>query len=262
MKMRSHACSKLSRDKKYSFFRTTVASSAKTITKLLSIGFLVSSATACVQTKSPSLDLSIEVKPGGRPGTYLVTGTTNLPEQSRISIAGIRSFQTNAGIQTLSGAEEANDSILARQTVEVSQGKWQATLNLWQSTSDGRYQEAWQANRARLNLPASPAAAVSFVAVFDPNNQLPLVTQQVGKQGLEANSSLLQFTEAGEQYLQSRKDVAVSWPTGKNSPSPVAHGEDSGTIRQAPNPELTKQLAAASKEPQTTLSLSSSEFLR
>ncbi len=264
MKPRSYTLSKLFLDKKYLSFSISNASLLPAAIKLASLGFLVSVATACTHTTS-SLNLSIEVKPSNHRGTYLVTGTTNLPDQSHISVAGIRSLQTNAGVQTLSGVEEANDLILARQTVEVTQGKWQTILNLWQRTPDGRYQEAWQPKQTRLALPAAPAKKVSFVAVFDPNNQLPAVTQQVGQKSLAAHAPLLRFTEAGEQYLQAQKDLVVSWPTGNSSLSlatPMEQG-DQKTVRLSPNPELTKRLrTTATKQSQTTLPLSSSEFLR
>ncbi|HEY9908112.1 MAG TPA: hypothetical protein V6D18_10990 [Thermosynechococcaceae cyanobacterium] len=232
----------------------------QTLRVLLSAGLTLLLITACTSARPPQVELSFKVDPSGRPGVYLATGTTNLPDKSRITIAGIR-YLTD---KNLNRSTPANYSILARQTSEVAQGKWEATLNLWQVASDGRYQEAWQLNQPQLRFSTQPTEQVTFLATFEPDNQPAAVNQQLAKDGQEFNTALIRFTETGQRYLQISQTLAVGLPSGSTTP-PVATdanggwGDRSAPIQETaapgrPNPPLQGS--------QSNAPLSPSEYAR
>jgi hypothetical protein len=185
--------------------------------RLMSACLLLVLMTACSlpQSAVPEIQLSMQVEPAGRPGIYTITGNTNLPDQSRITVAGIRYLRSSTEPVDLNN-QELPYSILARQTVEVTQGKWQTTLNLWQVAPDGRYQESWQLNEAKLGQALTPNATVTFVAALEPVGQPATLSQQLGNnQKIQGN--LVRFTPDGQQYLQVSQTLPVDLPKGKTA---------------------------------------------
>jgi hypothetical protein len=123
---------------------------------------------SCAASEPPDIALKVNVEAGTRPGLYNVSGTTNLPNQNQITVAAIRSLRpTN---QDFGAEEKGTYSILDRKSVEVKQGKWQTTLNLWQVAPDGRLQEAWQLGSSQTES-LNPSAEVAFVTTFDPTGE-------------------------------------------------------------------------------------------
>lgn len=224
---------------------------------------LLGSTTACNSAQPPTTTLSLQVEPTGNSGTYLASGTTNLPERSRLVIAAIRYVQTVSN-STVLRPETANYTILSREIAEVTQGKWQATLKLWEVAPNGSYQEAWQRQQTALNVPFKPTGQVVFVATFEPGNQLPTVSQQVSRNSFQP--PLLRVTASGEAYLQVNQALAVNLPTGRTTSPPISSRDvndgwgDRSVLKPQPNSKT--KITAPPKEPQMDAPLPKAAFLR
>lgn len=182
---------------------------------LICIGLLwLLSACAMPRSDTPNLQLSMQVKASGRSGAYTVTGDTTLPDQSWMTVSAIRYLRSSS--QAEGNAADLPYSLLARQRVEVAQGKWQTTLNLWQVAPDGRYQEAWQLNASKLGISLQPNATVTFVAALEPIGQPASLMEQLANQKIEG--SLVRFTAEGLPYLQVSQTLPIELPQGKTIP--------------------------------------------
>jgi hypothetical protein len=171
--------------------------------------------------KPPEVELKINsVKPTGRPGVYTVDGTTNLPNSSQLSVAAIRYLRSANG-EFIDNGDNNNYSILSRQMAEVTNGKWQTTLNIWQVAANGIYQEPWQLNRAVPGINLQPAQDVKFIATFDEASQ----SSTFKTPSLSFEGGLVRFTNDGQQFVQANQTVAVGVPTTKTAP-PITRAED------------------------------------
>jgi hypothetical protein len=190
----------------------------------LAVVFLVLAlCVSCSSAKPPDTAITISVQQENSPGLYTVTGTTNLPNQSQIVVAAIRSLRPK-NQEFFSSDPQETYAILARQNVKVSQGQWRANLNLWQVATDGRLQESWQINQSQTGLLLNPANEVSFVATFEPTGQfLKPEQQQLQIQNLKG--SLVRFTNEGLPYAQAIVNLKVALPVGRKPPS-VLKDED------------------------------------
>ncbi|HEY9894134.1 MAG TPA: hypothetical protein V6D34_01770 [Candidatus Sericytochromatia bacterium] len=171
-------------------------------------------AVGCTKPQSTQVELSVNVEPTNRPGVYTVSGSTNLPDESQIIVQGIRSLTPPT--QVVSTREASNYAILDRQSTKASQGKWQATLKLWQVAPDGQYREAWQLSTAQLSR-LNPSIEVAFIAVIDPVNQATALQQQLQSEGKKLEGANVRFTPDGQWYLQAQQTLAVTLPTGKTA---------------------------------------------
>lgn len=217
---------------------------------------------SCTPSKPPEMVLKVNVQAASNPGSYNVSGTTNLPNQSPLTVAAIRSLRP--ANQQLPDAAAATYSILDRQIVQVDQGKWQATLNLVQVAPDGRLKEAWQ-----LGSPAvaalSPSPEVSFVAVFDPTGQNFKSKQAINTQDIRGD--LVRFSPEGLPYVQAAQTLQVSLPTGRRTPPKLTAQEVNGgwgnRYEIPPQPPVSSNLSPQKfSTTQTDAPLSPAEFLR
>lgn len=221
---------------------------------------------ACTQSQPPQVNLTLQVQPSSRPGVYLVTGTTNLPEQSSITVQSVRYLSRGNSPVKLDDSS-SHYSVLSRQMAKVSQGKWQTTLNLWQVAPDGRYQESWQLNQAEIASALQPAGQVTFMAIFDPANQPPTVNQQLGQDKAALAGQLVRFTSEGQRYLQANHTLPISLPSGKTVAPILTQAKmndawgDRAT-RTAKEPPTGQQNIPTPKEKQTNAPLSPSNFFR
>lgn len=220
---------------------------------------------SCSPAKPPDTALAISVQPASNPGLYTVTGTTNLPNKSQITVAALRYLRPK-NQEFFSSDPQETYAILARQIVKVSQGKWQANLNLWQIATDGRLQEAWQVNQSQTGLLLNPASEVSFVATFDPTGQfLNPEQQQVQIQNLKG--SLVRFTNEGLPYVQAIQNLKIALPVGRRPP-PILKDEDlnSGWGKRyeikTERPVTNNMRPQPIKTNQSNAPLSPSEFVR
>jgi hypothetical protein len=218
-------------------------------------------------TPLSSADLQIQVLPSKTLGEYAIQGNTDLPNQSQIRVAAIRYlYPTNPASQALHS--KPTYSVLAYQTAEVTQGKWQTTLNLWQVAPDGQFQEAWQGVRSDLKLALNPASEVVFLATLPPGaktDQLQQVEQQLEKAGKVLNTRLVQSTTEGDRYLQAAQILTIALPTGKTTPPPSKPEEINGgwgnRFLIPPEPQNPYQLKLPENR-RTNARPSPSEFLR
>lgn len=162
----------------------------------------------CVQGRSSQLELSLQVEPGNRPGLYTLSGSTNLPDRTPITVQGIRYFNPASG----KDGEPAKYSILAREVAEVSQGKWQATLNLWQTAPNGQYQEAWQLSQPRMKVDLQPSSEVTFLAVTNPASQVQSASQPLQEQSKHLEGKAVRFTPDGQWYLEASDTLVLKSP--------------------------------------------------
>jgi len=220
---------------------------------------------ACIRTTETPLEMTLEVKTSGRPGVYLASGTTNLPDRSKLAISGIRYLQPTNDI-TQSAATNTTYSILAREVVEVAQGKWETNLSLWQVASDGRYVEAWQLNQPTAETAYKPDPRIVFTAVFEPGNQLPEVNQKIGKISEQSGRTLMRFTESGQRYFQVSEALSISTPVGRTSiPANNRSDTNDGWGNRNTSVETSATRSApikAPKDPQTDAPLTPAELAR
>ncbi|WP_017652489.1 hypothetical protein [Fortiea contorta] len=245
----------------------------KHITSVTVISFLLlSTSYGCVQKASEDVQIEIKnVQSVGSNSTYSVVGTTNLPESSRITIEAIRYLRPTTGQEgvLLNSSAETRRSILARQIVQVKQGKWQTDLSLWQVAPNGRFQEVWQANKAQVGL--TPESGVTFIAIFDPASQWEELDQQKPEKLQSVNQQfegkLVRFTNEGEKYIQASQTLLIPLPEGKTIPprpqSDDINGGWGNRYQIPPRPIVSKTaLIPSNTSRQTNASLTSAEFLR
>jgi len=251
----------------YQFFLKTIHSlycRSKWVVILLLLALCVS----CSSPKPPEVSLQLSVQPASRLGSYNVTGSTNLPDQSQITVAALR-YLRPTGEVLLESDPKATYSILARQIVEVAKGTWQTTLNLWEIAPDGRLQEAWQLNQSKTGISLNPANEVSFVAIFDPAGQLPKPKQQKPQQDKipALRGSLVRFTAEGLPYVQANQTLEVALPVGKRPPPTLKPEDINGgwgkRYELPPEAPVARSISPLPiKTDQTNAPLSPSEFLR
>ncbi len=191
---------------------------------------------------STEANFQLRVKPSGRSGVYTVEGSTNLPNESRITVAAIRPLRLDKQ-PAKDQSPNHTYSILAYQDVKVNQGKWQATLNLWKVAPNGQFQEAWQLEQSKLGLSLQPESEVTFLATVAPTDSLPRLEQQLQKQGVKLVSNLVRTTPDGERYLQASQNLPIPLPTGQTTPPPQRPDDLNGgwgprylLIPEPPNP--------------------------
>jgi hypothetical protein len=168
-------------------------------------------------TTDPQLQIE-QINPLEQAGSYSIAGTTNLPDQTQITVSAIRPLQPTEQFMSNFGSSY---SVLARRFVPIEQGAWKTQLNLWQIASDGRFQEVWQLDQDRLGMQVQPDPTVIFLVTLDPANQPKALQQQIESQGEASTGNLVQFNTDGELYLQTSKTIPVALPSGRTS-SPIA----------------------------------------
>jgi len=179
---------------------------------------------ALLPNLSSDANFKLSVTPSGRLGVYTVAGSTNLPDQSRITVAAIRYLRSDKQLsQSLSPNQTY--SILAYQDVEVNKGKWQTTLNLWKVAPNGQFQEVWQLDQSKLGLTFIPETEVTFLATVAPTDSLSELESQLEKQGIKLVSNVVRNTSEGERYIQASQVLPIALPTGQTTP-PKQRPED------------------------------------
>ncbi len=152
-------------------------------------------------SQTAKTELSMQVESTRDPGIYQVTGRSNLPNQTRLTIQAIRNLQPNS-------QSGQSYSILAQTEVKVEQGKWQTSLNLLQQDK----LEAWQKTAKALNLKSEPEKQVRFLAVTEPTENSIGIQSQSTATGNQGTS--IQFTADGRSYLQAEQVLSIELPRG------------------------------------------------
>ena len=179
--------------------------------------------TGCKGLWSPSqlsdVPLNIRVAPLGL-GLYGISGETSLPQGTQLTVVAVRYLTIDASVDA--DAAQFNPtptySILAYQPVKVAKGKWQTQLNLWQVAADGRYQESWQLEQARLGLALKPSENIVFLATLTPVDNLSALERQLAGLGQRLASGAVRSTPEGQRYAQVNQSLALALPTGSTTP--------------------------------------------
>ena len=243
----------------------------KTLWIILSSMLLLLSS-ACSNRSQDEIQLEIQgIQREDSKGLYKVAGSTNLPESSRIAITAVRYLRPNtANTEIIIDDDNGNinRSILARQIVEVKQGRWEADLNLWQVAPNGNFQEVWQLNPDFKKF--TPESEITFIATFNPVAQLPSSDkqnlQQSSLQYQQLEGKSLRFTNEGEKYVQASQYRSIPLPIGKTTPprEPEDFNDGWGNRYQLKaQPQNSRPtLPPLAKSQQTNSPPRTSEFLR
>ena len=196
------------------------------------------------QRSSAPVDLSISQISAGTGGSYAISGSAILPNATQLTVAAIRY------LNAASSSAPPSYAILDRQVATVSDGHWDARLNLWQSSAQGQLQESWQTDSATAS--ATPEPTVTFLVTVDPPHQQTDLKQQVEALSPSAQATLSRFTTDGELYLQTSKLLTVPPPQVSITtvPSPIAPNPVQVTV-VAPSLNSAAQPARSSDLPLT-----------
>jgi hypothetical protein len=108
----------------------------------------------------PKIELTMQVQ-SSEPGTFILSGRTNLPDQTNLTLQAVRSLKPTARILN----QQPIDSVLAHSQVSIQNGYWQAQIRLHQISPDGRSLEPWQIEPKNRTIDLQPGAAqVSFAS--------------------------------------------------------------------------------------------------
>jgi hypothetical protein len=167
-------------------------------------------AVSCQPTQSQKTELSLQIQGSGQTGTYKVSGRTNLPDRSRITVQAIRTLQVVKTQSKLTNTEPTF-AVLARSQSTVKDGQWTVELKLRQMLPDGQLLEPWQLNEVQLGLQPDPK--VQFSAVTEPSNR----NFEIDSAG--RNRLSVRFTSDGKSFLQVEDAIALDPPAFKGGKS-------------------------------------------
>lgn len=208
------------------FNQQATSSQSNWLKRIATISLLLPLVSGCTQVQSflfqwSEADLKIQVTDTNTPGRYAVSGNTNLPENTQISVAAVRYLQLDEADRT-SATLNTNPtySVLAYEPAVVKQGQWQAELNLWRVDAEGQYQESWQIEQKQLGLSLEPDEKVIFLATLTPIDELSELEQTLAKRGIRLAPGSVLSTSDGFRYAQVQQALDVELPTGETVPNP------------------------------------------
>ncbi len=220
---------------------------------------LLGTGVGCLPSQSSKTELTMQVRSSGQPGVYTIVGTTNLPNQTRMTIQAVRSLRPVSTSRLTN--QEQTYAILARQPIEVIDGKWETTLSLLKPGINGQSLENWQTHNAQLGLNLQPDDQVAFQAVTDPINRSLNVEQQSGNT-TPGESLIVRFTADGKSYLQSEQALSIA-PPAQTSKTSSAMNQMLGTPATVTVQVVSKQIKEPSKgKKQLNAPLAPAETLR
>lgn len=219
------------------------------------------------QVKEVSLQMAVDSSP--ERSRYTVSGTTNLPDNTPITVAAIRYFYPagSSAPGSPSGAENSPGStfaILDYASTTVSKGKWQAELILQQQGSDGKGWEEWQMQQPKLGVTLKPAETVSFVTTLTAKDQLTPLEQQLAETGFRLPRGIVRTTTEGQRYAEISQTIALTPPNpgqqapAASEPENYGWGDRYVLVKEPQNPTRLER----PKQPQTDAPARPSEFLR
>lgn len=172
----------------------------------------------------PSVDLSISQITPQRDGQYLVSGSTTLPDQTRLTVSAVRSLQPK-NQQTVSNQTYA---ILDRQIIAVKQQSWAANLAISRSFDQGEVKESWQ--RRWVGLEPVADSNVTFFVTLEPPDQPVEIQQQLDAPKTALKGGVIRFTTDGERYFQASKTLTVSPPAVQSVTMPPSAKVDRSVV--------------------------------
>ncbi|TVQ10890.1 MAG: hypothetical protein EA368_06730 [Leptolyngbya sp. DLM2.Bin27] len=190
-----------------------------------------------------TVDIVIErIAETGQPGQFTLTGTTDLPDQTPLTVSAVRRIGPLPSDEFM--AEASQFAILDRKSAVVNDGRWQAQLSLWEVSAEGTYQENWQTVVGSAIDPAAISADVAFLATLEPRD-LAQSNLMARTDLLErASSPLLNITPDGEPYLRSSQFRVVPLPGNAMATAGLPQEtqgtwEGRSTLRSIDSPEIT-----------------------
>lgn len=168
--------------------------------------------TACGETplSGDVNKLLLTVEPGDRPGTYQLSGTTDLPEETELIVQAVRVLTPNGQTLPEDSAEE-HYAILDRDRALVSSGSWDAELQLWENNG-GESVESWQMQLPQSDRSFTPDNEVRFTVSMPPTGDERALEAQWQKSKQTPSDGSVSFTPDGEWFLQAEESVAITPP--------------------------------------------------
>lgn len=174
-----------------------------------------------------------QISPTSQPGHYSAIGSTNLPDQTQLTISAVR-YLKDTDAASVANSTSKPYAILDREFVKVENGQWQSELSLWEVADNGRYQEVWQLDsEGTAQLAVAPN--VIFLAVVEPGAIDEQVEQRLAPQ-VNSNNPLFGFTDGGDLYLQAAKEVPVKLPNQTATATLINDRESPWKDRSQSNP--------------------------
>ncbi len=212
------------------------------------------------QPKAVNLDW--QTLPLAQPGAYRLSGKTDLPDQTELTILAMRYlYPAAAAAQALN--PRPTYSILDYQSAVVEQGSWQTQLNLWQVGADGSFQESWQIDPRQFTVRFAPTEQVIFLVTLAPIDQIVSLQQQLLAKGQMLSNRSIRSAN-GESYVQFHQSQALPLPSGGTERPPQLEAENFGWGRRylmPQEPQNPTQLERPT-QPQTNAPTRPEEFLR
>lgn len=210
----------------------------------------------------------MQVVSGNQSSRYVVSGSTNLPDNTPITVAAIRYFSAENRSANRAGAAnpltQTSFAVLDYASTRVTQGKWQAELTLQQQGIDGRQWEAWQMQQSRLGITLQPDQTVSFVTTLESMDQLVPLEQQLAEKGFRLPRGMVRSTAEGQRYAEVVQTIALAAPNPGDKPPAALEPHNYGwgdryvLLQEPQNPTRLERPT----EPQTNAPPSAGEFLR
>ena len=155
--------------------------------------------------------LMMTVESGDRPGVYELSGTTDLPEETELLVQAVRVL-TPTGQPLPDDSPEEHYSILDRDRVLVSNGRWSAELQLWDN-SDGASVEDWQMRLPQSDRSFTPDNEVNFTVSMPPTGDERALEAQWQQSKQTPSDGVVSFTPDGEWFLQAEESIVITPPT-------------------------------------------------
>lgn len=156
-----------------------------------------------------------QVAETGEPGRFRLSGKATLPGEADLTVSAIR--RLNAVDRDAEEGATSLYGILDRKTATLEEGRWQATLTIWEPSATGYYQEPWQRPESALGETARPNATVDFLLTVEPEAFERSVRQLIPRRLETAINDLLYFTPDGEPYLRVSTTQPIPIPANIQS---------------------------------------------
>ncbi len=164
----------------------------------------------CEIRQVPLTTLSLEVKPSSQAGSYRLSGRSNLPDGTSLTVQGLRQLGATSAQQTPDQPEHY--AILDRKVVVVNQGQWETTLQLWQAGPAGNPAETWQIRVPGGDRRFQPDREVIFTAKTPPSRDDKILERQWEASKQNPAGEQVEFLEGGQWSLQVEQRLTVTPP--------------------------------------------------
>lgn len=217
---------------------------------------------SCQPVTTQVNQLSLIVEPSDRPGTYRLSGTTDLPDGTELTVQGLRHLQPQGQLLSELQAQD-HYAILARNRVQVEAGQWSVTLQLWQPNGAGDPLESWQMVLPQSDRSFEASPDVQFTVSTPPSGDERRLDAQWQSSKVNPALGEIRFTPDGDWYLQARINRPIALPQGEVPDNVALFNANPQLLAESAIPQAKAVTgAAADLERTTNAPLASSEMLR